>query len=189
MTRPEFDKAFFLMAEALGLKGKVPRLQVELFFEEFGKGHASDFLRACKELGMGNAGYLPKLTIFREYIAGAREMRLDQEKKKEEQEAASFFSGHAKIQNRDPIEKSLAKLNSRMIIGGVRKTAARLIPEWLANPENEQWAKAHSSKKDIGITVYDDLMGLIHHYPGDGVVEPEEAAQAQAMFEGEELEV
>ncbi len=87
MIRYDFDRAFVVMVEALGMKGKVPRAQVDLFFEEFGHHHSADFLAACKELGMGNIGYLPKLAIFRESVAQARERRLDTEKAQRDREA------------------------------------------------------------------------------------------------------
>jgi len=91
MVRQEFENIFRRMTEALALK--VTHQQMVYFWEEFGGGHVADFKAACHELAMGNPGYLPKLGVFRDGVAKAKEARLAKEQVREKKHADQIFSG------------------------------------------------------------------------------------------------
>jgi len=78
MTRQEFDTTFKPMCKALNVG--INQQQATIFWDEFKAHDYRDLAHACRELSMGNPGYLPKLVFFRDNILAAKEMRLDREK-------------------------------------------------------------------------------------------------------------
>ena len=89
MTRQEFDQAFRPMCQALGVK--VNQAQADYFFHEFGRDDPRDFAHACRELAMGNPGYLPKLDFFRSNVVAAKDMRMERERQERAGRESSFF--------------------------------------------------------------------------------------------------
>ena len=77
MTRDEFQNAMNPMCKALGVK--VNRDQADTFFAEFKHHDTRDFAHACRELSMGQPGYLPKLVFFRDNVVAAKEIRQERE--------------------------------------------------------------------------------------------------------------
>jgi len=78
MTKHEFNLAFAPMAKALRVQVNVE--QANTFFDEFQRHDKRDFAHACRELSMGNPGYLPKLVFFRDNVLAAKEIREDKAK-------------------------------------------------------------------------------------------------------------
>lgn len=92
MTLYDFQRVFTPFVKALGVK--VNPAQAEYFFKEFKDSHTIDFSRACTELAMGKAKELPDLSLFREYVLGAKEMRLEREKNTQGGGAQQYMIGH-----------------------------------------------------------------------------------------------
>ena len=91
MTKQEFNQSFAPMCKALNKP--VNAEQAQVYFDEFQHHDKRDFSHACRELSMGNAGYLPKLVFFRDNVIAAKEMRLEGEKVKREEESSQFWHG------------------------------------------------------------------------------------------------
>jgi hypothetical protein len=73
MTRKEFEQSMTMMCKALGIA--INPTQANTFFDEFKHHDTRDFAHACRELSMGQPGYLPKLVFFRDNVVAAKEMR------------------------------------------------------------------------------------------------------------------
>jgi hypothetical protein len=73
MMRQEFDNVFRPMCKALNVS--INQDQAKIFWEEFQRHDHRDFAHACRELSMGQPGYLPKLVFFRDNVLAAKEMR------------------------------------------------------------------------------------------------------------------
>lgn len=134
MTRLEFDRAFLPMVKSLNVK--INSVQADYFWAEFGKADPQDFAHACRELAMGNPGYLPKLDLFREYVASAKEMRVVGEKVKRDAQAKRWMkepptTGH-------PLEDRFAKCCHAIFTKG-HDTASAFVAQQLEDEAFRQW--------------------------------------------------
>lgn len=79
MTRLEFNREFAPLTKALQVP--VNTVQADYFFEIFKSSDARDFAHACKEIGIGTPKRLPDKSLWLDYIAGAKGMRTEREKR------------------------------------------------------------------------------------------------------------
>ena len=128
MTRYEFDKAFSPMTKALGIHSKVPCIQAEYYYEHYRAQHVSDFADACKYLARGNAGSLPKQSVFDDVVAAAKEVRLDREKVQDKKQADDWMKyGHRPQKGSSPMDVLwgvLCSKNVRLLVLATRGQAA-----------------------------------------------------------------
>jgi hypothetical protein len=115
MERQKFENTFRRLTEALAVK--LTHQQMVYFWEEFQHRHHEDFVNACRELGMGNPGYLPKLSVFREKVSAMEEIRVAREREQRDREAQRTFAG--RVSGETPMDQLFAKcasLNIRDIV-------------------------------------------------------------------------
>ncbi len=120
MNRHEFDRAVVPMLKALGIHTKTPKAQVDLLWEHYRKQNHLDFMEACKYLGRGNTGYIPKQEVFDAAVLSAREMRLVHEKDKDKKDSNTWMKhGHPPIGGMSPEDRlwgKLCSLNLRVLV-------------------------------------------------------------------------
>lgn len=141
MNRGQFDGVFSEMVRRLG--AKVTKAQADLYFDEYGAGDLRDFAHACRELAMGNSGYMPKADVFRDYMAAAKEMRLHQESAHRDKLAQNLL--HRGGVSQGPMDALFARCCARLTLGEP-KDAAAFIEEALKNDAFRVWLESWTTE-------------------------------------------
>lgn len=145
MTRQDFDTAFRPMCQALNVK--VTSTQADYFYQEFRVADQRDFAHACRELAMGNPGYLPRLDFFRENVAAAKEMRLATEKPRHQIHAEQWF--HTRPSDpTGPHDDIFAKC-CHAIITKHKDEAVVFVEKKLQDDAFRQWLTSWSTKSGL----------------------------------------
>lgn len=141
------------------LQVKVVGAQADYFFHEFHGADPRDFTHACRELAMGNPGFLPKLTFFRENVVTAREMRLEQEryarKRQDEQAMANLQNpigqGHGQTLGHTEADRLFVNACKVVIFYGRADPprALKLLDEILADPKLKDHAYVQNHRDTI----------------------------------------
>lgn len=118
MTMKEFESAMSPMLQALGVK--MNKYQKALYYEEFGGRLYKDFQAACKFCGMGRAGYLPNVSVLKDSVSAATEMRQEAERIEREKEMDQVHRIHFTPQER--LEANRAAFEFMQQVGQCRRS-------------------------------------------------------------------